>query len=77
MPAGSPRCGRSNPDRTTLSGLFKAELGGFFSYVNRLRLAHVAAYQKAHPEARLQEALEASGFNSRQAYYNVKKQLTI
>lgn len=67
----------SGYSRSTLSGLFKAELGGFFSYVNRLRLAHVAAYQKAHPEARLQEALEASGFNSRQAYYNVKKQLTI
>ena len=61
--------------RSTLSGLFKAELGGFFNYVNRLRLAHVAAYQQAHPGARLQEALEASGFNSRQAYYNVKDRL--
>ena len=62
--------------RSTLSGLFKAELGGFFNYVNRLRLAHVAAYQQAHPGARLQEALEASGFNSRQAYYNVKDRLS-
>ena len=63
------RCGYS---RSTLSGLFKAELGGFFNYVNRLRVQHVESYLQEHPSATLQEAVLESGFNSRQAYYAVK-----
>lgn len=63
------RCGYS---RSYIAGLFKSEFGGFFPYVNRLRLQHVEAYQKAHPSATLQEAVLESGFNSRQAYYAVK-----
>lgn len=64
------RCGYS---RSALSSLFKAELGGFFSYVNGLRVQHVETYLKENPSATLQEAVLESGFNSRQAYYSVKK----
>lgn len=63
---------RSGYSRSALSSLFKAELGGFFGYVNGLRLHHVEAYLKEHPQATLQEAVLESGFNSRQAYYSVK-----
>lgn len=66
------RCGYS---RSMLSGLFKAEFGGFFSYINRLRLQHVDAYLQEHPDASLQEAALESGFNSRQAYYSVKSKI--
>ena len=64
------RCGYS---RSALSSLFKAELGGFFSYVNGLRVQHVETYLKENPSATLQEAVLESGFNSRQAYYSAKK----
>lgn len=64
------RCGYS---RSALSSLFKAELGGFFGYVNGLRLQHVETYLHEHPSATMQEAVLESGFNSRQAYYSVKK----
>ena len=67
------RCGYS---RSALSGLFRAQLGGFFNYVNSLRLQHVEAYLQAHPGAPLQEAILESGFNSRQAYYSVKARLS-
>lgn len=66
---------RSGYSRSALSSLFKAELGGFFSYVNGLRLRHVESYLQEHPSATLQEAVLESGFNSRQAYYSVKAKL--
>ena len=66
---------RSGYSRSHIAGLFKQEFGGFFPYVNRLRLQHVEAYMQQHPAAPLQEALEASGFNSRQTYYAVKARL--
>ena len=67
------RCGYS---RTYISGLFKSELGGFFSYINLLRLEHAEAYQRNHPEAGIQEVATESGFSSRQNYYSVKARLT-
>lgn len=66
---------RSGYSRSHIAGLFKQEFGGFFTYVNRLRLQHVESYLQEYPAASLQEALEASGFNSRQAYYAVKARL--
>ena len=66
---------RSGYSRSALSSLFRAHLGGFFNYVNRLRVQHVEAYLQAHPGASLQEAILESGFNSRQAYYSVKARL--
>ena len=66
---------RSGYSRSTLSSLFKAEMGGFFAYVNNLRLQHVETYQRQHPGTTIQEAALESGFNSRQAYYSVKSKL--
>ena len=63
---------RSGFNRSYVSAIIKEEYGGFFDYVNCLRLAHVDAYLKEHPQATLQEAVLESGFNSRQAYYSVK-----
>ena len=63
------RCGYS---RSYVSGVIKSDLGGFFSYINKLRLEHVAAYLQEHPDATVSEAATESGFSSRQAYYKVK-----
>lgn len=63
---------RSGYNRSYISGIIKAEWGGFFAYVNRLRLAHVDAYLKENPTATVQEAAEESGFTSRRAYYAVR-----
>ena len=63
---------RSGYNRSYISGLIKTEFGGFFAYINRLRLAHVERWMLEHPDATIQEAVEVSGFSSRQAYYNVK-----
>lgn len=66
------RCGYS---RTYIAGLVKGEMGGFVTYVNRLRLAYVDDYQKQHPDAPLREAIEAAGFGSRSRYYDAKARL--
>lgn len=63
---------RSGYSRTYISGLMKAEHGGFFAYINRLRLQHVDAWLAEHPGATVTEAAEESGFTSRQAYYKVR-----
>lgn len=66
---------RSGYNRSYISGVIKARYGGFFDYVNRLRIAHVEAWMKEHPAGTIQEAIDASGFNSRQTYYTVKTRL--
>ena len=66
------RCGYN---RTYVSGLVKSELGGFFEYVNRLRLSYVEKYREENPDATLGEAIEAAGFGSRPTYYAVKAKL--
>ncbi|MBQ7691267.1 MAG: hypothetical protein IJT30_08800 [Muribaculaceae bacterium] len=62
--------------RTYVSHVFKSELGGFFNYVNHLRLRHASDYQAQHPMATRDEIATASGFTSRQAYYNARRRLT-
>ena len=66
------RCGYN---RTYISGLMKSELGGFFEYVNHLRMEYVETYLKEHPDATLGEAIEAAGFGSRPSDYAVKTKL--
>jgi AraC-like DNA-binding protein len=66
------RCGYN---RSYVSGLIKSELGGFFTYVNRLRIAHVESYLHDHPTATVEEAAEESGFASRKAYYAAKAKM--
>lgn len=66
---------RSGYNRSYISTVIKSEFGGFFSYVNRLRLKHLDDWVKEHPKCTIQEAAEESGFKSRQSYYNVKARL--
>ena len=66
------RCGYN---RSYVAGLIKSELGGFFTYVNRLRIAHVESYLHDHPTATVEEAAEESGFVSRKAYYAAKAKM--
>jgi AraC-like DNA-binding protein len=61
--------------RTYLSKVFKQELGGFFNYINELRLNYADEYIRNHPLATLDEVAMASGFTSRQAFYSVKRRL--
>ena len=62
-------------NRTYLSQVM-GELGGFFAYVNRCRLAHAAKYRVDHPDASVEEMAEASGFGTRQSFYNARRQLS-
>ena len=66
------RCGYN---RTYVAGVFKTRLGGFFNYVNTLRLNYADAYRTEHPAASLTEIVDASGFSSRSSYYAVKAKL--
>ena len=66
------RCGTS---RTYIAGVFKTEFGGFFTYVNTLRLNYADRYREAHPRASVVEIASESGFGSRQTYYSVKAKL--
>lgn len=61
--------------RTYVSNVFKSELGGFFHYVNTLRLQYAEEYRKKHPQATVDDVATSSGFNSRQTLYNVKKRM--
>lgn len=62
--------------RTYVSYVFKNHLGGFFNYVNQLRLDYSKTYQKEHPMATQDEVATASGFASRQSYYRVRKRIS-
>lgn len=46
------------------------DMGGFFAYITKLRLAYFDAYRKEHPEATITQAALASGFGTRQTFYN-------
>ena len=61
--------------RTYVSWVFKNRLGGFFYYVNYLRLEYAAQYRQQHPMATLDEVATASGFATRQSYYRVKRRI--
>ena len=58
-----------------MAGILKTEFGGFFHYVNALRLRYADEYRAAHPTASIGEIAEASGFGSRQSYYSVKEEM--
>ena len=59
--------------QTYISLALKQRYGGFYNYVNKLRLAYFEEYKRLHPNAILDDIAERSGFSSRQSYYNVKK----
>ena len=66
---------RTGYSRTYIAGIFKSELGGFFTYINTLRLEYAEAYQRKHPNASINEVATESGFSSRQTYYSAKARL--
>jgi AraC-like DNA-binding protein len=66
------RCGYS---RTYIAGLVKSELGGFFTYVNQLRLNHADRIKAEHPDISIGELVETSGFGSYATYYKIRRQL--
>jgi len=62
-------------NRTYVAAVFKNHLGGFFTYVNTLRLDYADAYHNKHPKASVIEISNESGFNSRTTYYAVQAKL--
>jgi hypothetical protein len=44
--------------------VFATEFGGFFNYVNSLRLNYADTYRKEQPDAKLSEVISESGFGS-------------
>lgn len=61
--------------RTYVSFVFKNEMGGFFNYVNKLRLQHADSYRKEHHLASQEEIALESGFSSRQSYYAIRRRM--
>ncbi|MCR5708863.1 MAG: hypothetical protein K6G79_00100 [Bacteroidales bacterium] len=62
---------RIGSNRTYTSGALMA-LGGFNNYIGRLRLSHFTAWRIEHPGDSIEKCARASGFRSRQTYYNLK-----
>ena len=62
-------------NRTHVSVVMSERFGGFFSYVNRCRIAHAARLKVENPDISLSELATASGFTSRQSYLSVRRQL--
>ncbi len=66
---------RTGYNRTYVAAIIKREYGGFFNYVNSLRLDYADEYKIQHPGASISELVAESGFGSRQTYYNIKDRL--
>ena len=62
-------------NRSYLSAVLSENMGGFFNYVNRCRLDYAAKYKAENPAASVEDIATASGFGSRQSFYNARKQL--
>lgn len=65
-------CGYS---RTYVSKAFQEYYGGFFNYVNRLRLNYYDQYAAAHPSITKEATAQASGFTCYQSYYKVRERM--
>ena len=61
--------------KTYASNVCKNELGGFYNYVNGLRVQCADDYMKTHPFATQEEVAENSGFSSRQTLASARKKL--
>ena len=61
--------------QTYISKVLKEQHGGFFNYVNKLRLEYSDEYRSLHPNAIIDDIAERCGFASRQSYYNARKRL--
>ena len=58
-----------------VSLVLKNHLGGFFSYINRCRYAHVAKLKVEQPNTPIGELIDVSGFGSRSTYYTIRNRL--
>lgn len=67
--------GKCGVNRTYVSQVMGERLGGFFAYINHCRMAHFVILRVEHPNMSIEEQAIASGFGSRQSYYNVRRQL--
>lgn len=63
-------------NRTYVSRAFKEYYGGFFNYINGLRLEHYDQYLAKHPNMTKEVAAQESGFSSYQAYYKAYQRLS-
>lgn len=68
----SRSCGAN---RTYVSRVMNESLGGFFNYVNRFRLEYANKLKAEHPEMSVDDLAQASGFGTRQSYYNIRRSL--
>lgn len=66
---------RCDTNRTYVSEVLQEPFGGFFPYINNCRLAFAAKYRELHPKASIAEIARASGFRSRQSYYNALRRI--
>lgn len=62
-------------NRTYASRTLKERFGGFFNYVNQLRLEHYERYLQEHKNTTKEVAAQESGFSSYQAYYKAAQRL--
>ena len=63
-------------NRTYASRTLKERFGGFFNYVNQLRLEHYEQYLQEHNNTTKDIAAKESGFSSYQAYYKAAQRLS-
>lgn len=61
--------------RTYVSKAFQECYGGFFNYVNGLRLAYYDKYAAEHPAMTKEAIALASGFTCYQSYYKVRERM--
>lgn len=66
---------RVGSNRSYIARIFASEFGGFFNYVNSLRLVYAEAYRQSHPKAKIGEIIAESGFGSRSTYYSTLTKL--
>lgn len=66
---------RCSYSRAYVSRVFNDRFGGFYFYVNSLRLKHYDNYMSKHPHATKEAAAQESGFSSYQSYYKVRKRM--
>lgn len=66
---------RVGSNRSYIARIFASEFGGFFNYVNSLRLDYADAYRQSHPKAKIGEIIAESGFGSRSTYYSTLTKL--
>lgn len=61
-----------NINRSYLSEVFARRFGSLSVYLNTLRMEHTVRYAAEHPDAKLVEIVQHSGFGSMNTYYRAK-----